>query len=601
MKKIKIFLSFLIAFTLFIIPCGVLGADLQSSSDNTGRWVIKVDDNISSLSGSRSTVRSVETETQGALEPEVIGDSLYYVTEDYEAAKAMAESGIAEYVEETTYSTLSYVPNDTFYLPQPGNPHGSYQYSSDIINAEPAWDITQGSSNVRIVVIDSGFYYSHEDGANIKSGKDYVDGGENKKDRSRHGTATAGLIGATTNNSLGIAGAAPNCEVYMLRCFGNDNNSTIGDNMAIAEAIRDAVDIYHADIISMSFGGTYNAEYMYEAVQYAYSKGTIMVAATGNKGDSSYGIRRNQIEFPAAYDEVIGVSSVDWEKRSVESATKNKSTYVTAPGASVLSLSHHDNSSSTYAPDDGTSFAAPYVSALAGLAKSIDPDITPSEFMALLRYTSEDRGAAGYDYSYGYGIINYGALLGVIDQNKFLDVPDNDWYSDAVYGLQSLGIINGRSQYFFEPNSQIKRSEFVKILASSVNADVNAYSGTSVFSDVKSGDWFANHINWAAAVGIINGYGDGTVRPEANITREEMCSMLNRFIKNQGINLTDQGLSASFTDASSVSFWAEEDVYDLVSAGIIKGNEDNTFRPANNASRAEVCVMVDRLIDNYFD
>lgn len=601
MKKIKIFLDFLIAFTLLVIPCGVLGTDLQSSSDNTGRWVIKIDDNTTSLSGARRTVNSVETETQGDLAAEVIGDSLYYVTEDYETAKAMAESGIAEYVEETTYSTLSYVPNDTFYLRQsPSSFAGSYQYAAGILNAEAGWDITQGSNSVRIVVIDSGFYYGHEDGGNIKAGKDYVDGGINNKDRSRHGTGTAGLIGATTNNSLGIAGAASDCEVYMLRCFGNKASGDTGDNWAIAQAIKDAVDIYNADVISMSFGSPYNAEYMKEAVQYAYSKGVIMVAATGNKGNVSFGLKRNQVEFPAAYDEVIGVSSVDWEKRSVESATKNKSTYVTAPGASVLSLSHENNSISTYAPDEGTSFATPYVAALAGLAKSVNPDITPSDFMALVRYTSEDRGAAGYDYSYGYGIVNYGSLLTVVDQKRFLDVP-NTWYTAAVYDLQGLGIVDGRQRYFFEPEGQIKRSEFVKILATSVSADVSAYSGNSTFNDVKAGDWFANYINWGSALGIINGYGDGTVRPQENITREEMCCMLNRFIAHEGITLTDKGTAVSFTDAASISAWAETDVYALVKAGIINGNDDSTFRPANNASRAEVCVMVDRLIENYFD
>ncbi len=592
MKKLLFLMSLCLTIIVFALPLGVVAAE----DNGGGPWVIKIKDSVSSFSALSGTINGIDEED--SLEYEKIGDSLYCVTDDYEAAQALADSGVAEYVEETTYSYLSYVPNDRLYAPSgSGSSASSYQYALKLLNAEQGWDITRGSNDVRIVVIDSGFDYSHEDGANIKAGYDYIDNRTNTYDYSWHGTACAGIIGATTGNSLGIAGAAPNCQVYMLRCFGLKDNEQGGDNMAIAKAIRDAVDVYDADVISMSFGSLYNPTYLYDAVKYAYDKGVIMVAATGNTG-ADYGYAKNKLEYPAAYDEVIGVASVDWTKEAAATSTKNKSTYVSAPGCSILTLGN-TKKYANYISADGTSFATPYVASLAALALSIDPSLTPDDFRVALRHTSDDRGAAGYDYSYGYGIVNYGALLTMVSEGKFLDVPEGKWYSEAVYDLKSLNILNGRSKFYFEPAGTIKRCEFATILAKMSGDDLSSYNSQSGFSDIKSTDWFANYMNWGISKGIIKGYGDGTARPSAYITREEMCVMFNRYIAMKGVALTDNGAGMNFSDVGKISDWAYADVAELVSGGIIEGNDDNTFNPLGNSSRAEVAVMIDRFIKAY--
>ncbi|MDO4542372.1 MAG: S8 family serine peptidase [Bacillota bacterium] len=591
MKKLKFLIPLLLIAFVLSMSGGAFAATISGSGDNTGVWVIKIKDGAYSMSSADKTARSVETKTQGDLEAEVIGDSLYYTTDDYETAKAMAQSDMVEYVEEDSYSTLSFVPNDTYYAQGSNSQAGSYQYALKLLNAESAWDITQGSSDVRIAVIDSGFNFTHEDGQNIKAGYDYVDEDNDPNDDFWHGTACTGIIGATTNNNLGIAGAAPNCEVYVLRCFEDKQ----GDNMKIATAIRDAVDVYEADVISMSFGTVADPEYLRDAVRYAYDNGVIILAATGNNG-AEMGYKSNQLEYPAAYPEVIGVGSVDSKKTASSFSTKNKSTFVTAPGDSILTLDINGG----YAPVNGTSFATPYVAALAALGRSVDPTLTTLEFMNVLKSTAEDKGAAGYDYSYGYGIVNYQSALNTINSRLFLDVPANAWYAEAVYDLQALGIINGSSKFAFEPERNIERGEFVKMLATAVGADTQSYGGTGGFTDVKSTDWYAPYIAWGVDNGIINGYGDGTVRPTVNITREEMCAMLNRFIAYRNITLNNVNESINFVDTSSISDWAMDNVYNLVRGGIIEGYQDNTFRPGNNATRAEVAAMVDRMIKTYF-
>ena len=597
MKKSGFLLSFLISLMILAIPFGALGATLENSGDGTGTWIIKIKEDVSSLAAVRNEVNSVADDTQGEMSRLVIGDTVFYTTDNYETALSMADSDLVESVQESGFSQLSYTPNDKYY--QPASSHTTYQYAPRLLKAEPAWGVTQGSSDVRIVVIDSGFYYGHEDAANIKAGWDYVMNKQNTFDYSWHGTASAGIIGATTGNEIGIAGAAPNCEVIMLWCFGRPEYADGADkanNDDIARAIRDAVDVYDADVISMSFGTPVNVDAIETAVQYAYGKGAIMVAACGNRGDKSY--NRNAYEYPASYDEVIGVGSVDWAERVASSSTQNGSTSVTAPGCAILTLDNYPKTKANYTSATGTSFATPYVAALAGLALSVEPDLTPNDFKTILRYTAKDLGAAGYDYSYGYGLVNYEAVINTLSQGKFVDVPDGQWFSSAIYSLKSKGIINGRTNLYFQPGESITRAEFAKILAVASHQDLQAYNGPSSFSDVAAKSWYLSYINWGNDVGIIEGYGDGRAKPDANISREEMCTMLKRFIDLKGIDLGDAA-AANFSDTASISSWASESVFALVKGGIIQGNDDNTFRPANNASRAEVAVMIDRFLQKH--
>ena len=146
-------------------------------------------------------------------------------------------------------------------------------------------------------------------------------------------------------------------------------------------------------------------------MSHAEEKGVILVAAAGNAPSGSTG--NDPVLYPAGYETVIGVGSVDREKTVSYFSYQNDSVYITAPGQGLYGLGIA--SGTTYVTGQGTSYAAPMVSAAAALALSIKPELTPAEFRALLRDTAEDLGEPGWDKVYGHGFLNIGGLLEVLD------------------------------------------------------------------------------------------------------------------------------------------------------------------------------------------
>lgn len=495
---------------------------------------------------------------------------------DQDAADALANDPNVESIEETGLSYLSYVPND----PYVGN-----QYALSLMNISSAWDYGyRGKSDLNIVVIDSGFLSSHPDKGLVKSGYDYV---PNKRKDLSHGTFCAGLIGAGFNNGIGIAGALQYGNVYMLRCFYYDStvNNTVCDNYTIAQAIRGAVDVYHADVISMSFGSLINDSSLRDAINYARSKGVILIAATGNRGAEG-----SPLEYPAAYPGVIGVGSVNSNANISLFSTKNSSVDVVAAGENVISL----GATNEYVQGSGTSFATPYVAALAGMALSYDPNMTPAEFEQFLKKTSKDLGAKGYDTAYGYGLINYNAFMSDVINGYFCDVPNGCWYESSVYAMADLGVIKGDSHYYFKPNNTTTRAEFVTMLCRLSGDNENNYDYAPKFSDVKSNSWFRKYVNWAQAKGVVNGTSPSTFSPNQKINRAEMATMMARYVDTYGITLPQEA-STNFADAGSIPGWARSSVDRMSKAGLIKGFENNTFRPKENALRCQAVTILDRL------
>lgn len=177
----------------------------------------------------------------------------------------------------------------------------------------------------------------------------------------------------------------------------------------------------------------------------------------------------------------------------------------------------------------------------------------------------------------------------------FGDVAAGDWYRSYVYDLAAQGVINGRAPNVYEPANMVTRAEFAKILAAASGASLAGYTKASGFSDVGSGSWYLAYVNWAAEQGIADGRGNHQFVPDANITREEMAVMLQRYLVNiankNGMDLPLAGSGKTFADSGKISSWAQKAVDVMVRAGIIDGYENNTFRPANAASRAETAKM----------
>lgn len=177
----------------------------------------------------------------------------------------------------------------------------------------------------------------------------------------------------------------------------------------------------------------------------------------------------------------------------------------------------------------------------------------------------------------------------------FIDVHPGDWFYDPVCYVYSQGLMTGTSATTFEPNTSLSRAMLVAVLHR-LEGSPQASGGD--FTDVADGDWYAQAVNWAASVGVVNGFDDGTFQPNTAITREQMAAILRNYAQYKGLEVTASGSLSTFTDAASVSDWAKESVEWAVGSGLIGGYEDSTLRPQGTTTRAEVASVLQRALGN---
>ena len=217
------------------------------------------------------------------------------------------------------------------------------------------WKYTQGEGTA-VAVLDSGIDSNHPDlKENILKGRNFVQRGRPPEDDNGHGSHCSGIISAS-DNDIGIVGVAPKCKIVPVKVLNNKGN---GNAQWIAQGIRWAVD-EHVDFINMSLGIPRPVRQVQHAIDYAVSKGIVVICAAGNVG------RTKEIFYPAAYPSTIGVGAIDQHrKRAVFSNTGSRLDFL-APGVDILSTVPD----SWYATQSGTSMAGPFVAALCSLLLS---------------------------------------------------------------------------------------------------------------------------------------------------------------------------------------------------------------------------------------
>lgn len=177
----------------------------------------------------------------------------------------------------------------------------------------------------------------------------------------------------------------------------------------------------------------------------------------------------------------------------------------------------------------------------------------------------------------------------------FIDVHPGDWFYDPVCYVYSQGLMTGTSATTFEPNTPLSRAMLVAVLH---RLEGSPQASAGDFTDVADGDWYAQAVNWAASVGVVNGFDDGTFQPNTAITREQMAAILRNYATYKGFDVTASGDLSTFSDAASVSDWAKESVEWAVGSGLLGGYEDSTLRPQGTTTRAEVASVLQRALGN---
>ncbi len=171
--------------------------------------------------------------------------------------------------------------------------------------------------------------------------------------------------------------------------------------------------------------------------------------------------------------------------------------------------------------------------------------------------------------------------------NEFKDTI-NHWAKSKIDKLINLGVVNGYPDGTFKPDKPVTRAEFASMLVKALKLNNNS----SKYFDDTLNHWSRDNVAIAVSNGIISGCGENSFRPDAVITREEMAAMIVRTLKT-----TENNNEISFSDNYMISSWASDDVRAAVGLGIMNGYPDNSFKPHNGATRAEAVAVIVNLME----
>jgi serine protease len=330
--------------------------------------------------------------------------------------KASSLKQDVEAIEPNYIYRASIAPNDPLY---------SKQWHLLNIHAEQAWEENRGKG-VTVAVIDTGVSKVPDLAkTEFVAGYDFVNDKVNADDDNGHGTHVAGTVAQSTNNNYGVAGIAYEAKIMPLKVLSGSGGGTISD---IAEAIRFAAD-NQADVINMSLGGGGESQVMKDAIDYAYSKGVVIIAAAGNENTDS-------ASYPARYAHVIGVAASDSQGERAEFSNYGAGVDIAAPGGGHGSKIWQE----TIDPEtnepvisgfQGTSMAAPHVAGVAALIKSTGVT-APDEVFAVLQQSVRKIDTDPQNY-YGAGHLDAAAAVKLAQKGKITFNDFFRWLRDNGY------------------------------------------------------------------------------------------------------------------------------------------------------------------------
>ena len=296
-----------------------------------------------------------------------------------------------------------------------------------LLGVPTLWKQTMGSGQ-RIALLDTGASPGHEDLREAYEDiQDFTGSRSGPFDQQGHATHCAGIIAARQNN-FGVVGVSPKAMILAGKVLG-DNGS--GSHRQIAAGVRWAID-KKVDIVSMSLGSSQTTKELEESIKEAIKQNIVVVAAAGNEGPAL-----STVGFPARYEGVISVGSIDRQRLISRYSSRGKRVDVVAPGQDITSC-WPPNGLGTIS---GTSMACPFVAGVIALMKAKPHEETPLDspvqIIEHLHRTALDLGDPGFDEDYGFGLIDPGKLLDRPAERQ--DRTQSWWMDFLLFVISKLG------------------------------------------------------------------------------------------------------------------------------------------------------------------
>lgn len=391
-----------------------------------GEVIVKFKDSVSDASA-ENTLYAMDSDVLKKLPADDI--KLAEVPEGYTVKgfiDTLEKKPNVEYAQPNYAYSLDKTVNDTY---------ASGQWHLSKINANKAWDITMGSPDIRVAVLDTGIDLDHpEFSGQIYAQADVVDNDGSADDDTGHGTHVAGIIAAKADNSTGVAGIAPGVKLIVVDVFGPSYAYTTD----IVKGIDYAID-KGANVINVSFGCYQNDSALETEINKATTAGAVFVAAAGNDNTTS-------TCYPSDYDACISVIATTSSDAKASYSNYGPLKDISAPGSNILSTYLNGG----YAYMSGTSMASPVVTGVVALMLSANHGLNVDDVKNILYSTANDLGPEGKDDTYGYGRVD--ACAAVTAAANYLKGSDESnspaqTYKVTVNANCSNGTVKGEGTY----------------------------------------------------------------------------------------------------------------------------------------------------------
>lgn len=427
---------------------------------------------------------------------------------------------------------------------------------------------------VRVAVIDTGISTVAIDTARIDGGINYIRPQDDSQDKLGHGTAVSGIIvGSETARIEGICPTATLVPM-VFATKDEDGKQLRGDTAMVAQAIYDAIDIYHCDIINISSGSTGGSERLREAVEYAEKKGVLVISCAGNDQEDNPG----EVCYPGGYESVICVGAANSDGSIAAFSQQNDTVDLLALGTDLRLASVKG----TRIRGEGTSFATAIVTGAAAQIWTQYPDLTANDVRSILLKSSRTVD--------GWQVFDLETALAWKTENAepvFSDVEEDAYYYDAVLWAASNNITGGTGENNFSPDTPCTRAQMATFLWRAAGSP-EPNSTNCQFADVDMDSYYGNAVQWAVEQGITGGTSATAFSPDTACTRGQMATFLCRMAN--GIPTSEVLV---FSDVSADAYYASP-VQWAYEQKITGGTSTTTFSPDYSCTRAQMVTFLYR-------